>query len=161
MKGFAVVQAACERLWQSRQDFRLVITANAVCDADPFVECAGWQSQSALPTLLAQCDIVVCPTVAEEALGRTAVEGMGTGRPVVASRIGGLSFTVLDEATGLLCRPGDIDDLARQLTRLLDDAPLRAHLGSNGRQRFLENYTWEAILPQYHRLFGSAVPASV
>lgn len=160
MKGFAVLHAACAQLWEQRQDFRLVVTGVPAEHAPhaPFIVDAGWQSQAALPDLLRACDILVCPTVAEEALGRTAVEAMGAGRPVVASRIGGLSFTVLDEATGLLCPPGDVAVLARQLRRLLDDPELRQRYGTAGRQRFLERYTWEATLPQYVGLFGPPVP---
>lgn len=160
MKGFAILHAACAQLWEQRQDFRLVVTGYPMEDPPPapFVVDAGWQSQAVLPDLLRACDIVVCPTVAEEALGRTAVEAMGAGRPVVASRIGGLSFTVLDEATGLLCPPGDVAALARQLRRLLDHPELRQRCGAAGRQRFLERYTWEATLPQYVALFGPPVP---
>ena len=77
--------------------------------------------------------MVVVPTIAQEALGRTAVEAMGVGRPVVASRLGGLPFTVVDGATGLLCEPGNPDDLARKLEILLDDPGLRERLdGSAG-----------------------------
>jgi glycosyltransferase involved in cell wall biosynthesis len=157
MKGFAVLHAACEKLWAQRRDFWLVATSEPIGMQDAFTEFVGWQSQADLPQLMHACDVVVCPTVAEEALGRTAVEGMGAGRPVVASRIGGLPFTVLEEATGLLCKPGDAADLARQLHRLLDDALLRERLGQAGRRRFESHYTWEAILPQYVQVLGHPV----
>ncbi|MBI3467731.1 MAG: glycosyltransferase [Planctomycetes bacterium] len=159
MKGFAVLHAACRQLWSQRQDFVLLATAEPIAAQDEFTEFVGWQTQAKLPKLMASCDIVVCPTVAEEALGRTAVEAMAVGRPVVASRIGGLSFTVLEEATGLLCEPGNPTDLARQLARLLDDRALRERLGSQARREFEERYTWDVIVPQYARLFGAAVQA--
>jgi glycosyltransferase involved in cell wall biosynthesis len=161
MKGFHVLREACRHLWSERQDFRLRITADAEPNADAFCEFVGWQSQADLPQQLRQADIVVCPTIAEEALGRTAVEAMGAWRPVVASRIGGLPFTVLDEATGLLCRPGDPVDLARQLGRLLDDATLRERFGTAGRRRFDEVYAWPVILERgYRPLLGPAVCAA-
>lgn len=161
MKGFHVLREACCHLWSERQDFRLRITADAEPNADAFCEFVGWQSQASLPRQLREADIVVCPTIAEEALGRTAVEAMGAWRPVVASRIGGLPFTVLDEATGVLCRPGDPVDLARQLTRLLDDASLRERLGTAGRRRFDAVYAWPVILEQgYRPLLGPAVRAA-
>jgi glycosyltransferase involved in cell wall biosynthesis len=151
MKGFAVLQSACRALWSQRQDFRLLVTADPRGRVDDFTEFVGWQSQADLPRTMCEADIVVCPTVAEEALGRTAVEAMGAGRPVVASRIGGLPFTVLDEATGLLCEPDDPTDLARQLVRLLDDPDLRLQLGNAGRRRFEQHYTWDVILERHYR----------
>lgn len=158
MKGFAVLHSACSQLWQVRQDFRLLATADPIGRVDDFTEFIGWQSQQCLPEVLAGTDVVICPTIAEEALGRTAVEAMGAGRPVLASRIGGLPFTVLDEATGLLCEPADPADLQRQLVRLLDSHELRERLGQAGRQRFLTHYTWDAILGRhYHKLLGAPV----
>jgi glycosyltransferase involved in cell wall biosynthesis len=151
MKGFAVLQAACARLWEERRDFRLQATGDPSGPMDEFTEFVGWQSQADLPRCMGAADIVVCPTIAEEALGRTAVEAMGLGRPVVASRIGGLPFTVLEDATGLLATPGDSADLARQLARLLDDEPLRRRLGAAGRARFESHYTWPVIVERHYR----------
>ncbi len=91
------------------------------------------------------------PTIAQEGLSRTSVEAMAAGIPVVASRIGGLPFTVSDGTTGLLCEPGDPADLARQIARLLDDPPLRRTMGLAGRRRFEEAFTWESVIESYYR----------
>ena len=68
---------------------------------------------------------------------------MAASRPVVASRIGGLPYTVVDGFTGLLFEPGDADSLAEQLLRLMTDRELALALGKAGRERFLSEYTWE------------------
>jgi glycosyltransferase involved in cell wall biosynthesis len=158
MKGFEVLRRACSQLWSVRQDFELVVTADPPDQVDAFARYIGWNSQAELPRTMRSADIVVCPTIAEEALGRTAVEAMGAGRPVVASRLGGLQFTVLEEATGLLCEPGDMDDLIRQLVRLLDSRELRERMGRAGRDRFERHYTWQVIIDRHYRaLFGPPV----
>jgi glycosyltransferase involved in cell wall biosynthesis len=151
MKGFRVAHDACARLWSCRQDFELVATGDPDGDKSPFTRYIGWQSQEDLPRAMHGADVLLFPTVAEEALGRTAVEAMGAGRPVIASRIGGLQFTVQDEATGLLCNPDDPDDLARKICRLLDDRDLRLRMGRVARKRFLEHWTWGAILERHYR----------
>ncbi|MBL8799297.1 MAG: glycosyltransferase [Planctomycetia bacterium] len=151
MKGFHVVRAAAELLWRRRRDFELVATADPPGQVDPFTRFVGWRSQEDLPQLLWDCALLVMPTVAQEALGRTAVEAMAAGRPVVASRLGGLPFTVADGATGLLFEPGDADDLARKLEQLLDDEPARARLGEAGRRRFEEHYAWPVIVERHYR----------
>jgi glycosyltransferase involved in cell wall biosynthesis len=158
MKGFAVLQEACQQLWDVRRDFELVATADPPGRLNAFTRYIGWHTQSELPNAMLAADIVACPTIAEEALGRTAVEAMGAGRPVVASRVGGLQFTVLDEATGLLCQPGDVRDLVRQLHRLLDSAELRVRMGETGRKRFEQHYTWDVIIERHYReLLGATV----
>lgn len=151
MKGFDVLHRACALLWQRRQDFELVATADPPGPIDPFTRFVGWQSQEDLPRRLREADVLVMPTVAQEALGRTAVEAMAAGRPVIASRLGGLPFTVGDGATGLLFEPGDAADLARKIEMLLDDPALRQRLGLAGRQRFEEHYAWEGIVERHYR----------
>jgi len=151
IKGFDVLHEACARLWQRRQDFELVATSDPPGQLDAFTRLIGWQSQQDLPAHLAACDILVMPTIAQEALGRTAVEAMAAARPVVASRLGGLPFTVRDGETGLLCEPGNPDDLAAKLERLLDDPALRRRLGTAGHRRFEEHYAWPVIIDRHYR----------
>jgi glycosyltransferase involved in cell wall biosynthesis len=151
MKGYHVVQEACAMLWQRRQDFELVATGDPVCQANAFTRFVGWQSQEELPKQLQAADVLVIPTVAQEALGRTAVEAMATGIPVIASDIGGLPFTVANGATGLLCRPGDTEDLASKIECLLDDSELRQRMGQAGRKRFEEHYAWPVIIERHYR----------
>jgi glycosyltransferase involved in cell wall biosynthesis len=151
MKGFAVLHEACALLWRRRQDFELVATADPPGQVDPFTRFVGWQSQEDLPRRLHEADVLVMPTIAQEALGRTAVEAMAAGRPVVASRLGGLPFTVADGATGLLFEPGDARDLAAKIETLLDAPDLRTRLGLAGRRRFEEHYSWDVIIERHYR----------
>jgi glycosyltransferase involved in cell wall biosynthesis len=151
MKGFHVLHEACALLWQRRQDFELVATGDPPGPVDACTRFVGWLSQEELPQHLRAADVVVLPTVAQEDLGRTAVEAMAVGRPVLASRLGGLPFTVLDGVTGLLCAPGDPADLARKIERLLDDPSLRERLGQAGRRRFEEHYSWDVIIERHYR----------
>jgi glycosyltransferase involved in cell wall biosynthesis len=151
IKGFGVLHEACRRLWQHRHDFELWATADPPGRLDDFTRFIGWQSQENLPRRLHESDILVMPTVAQEALGRTVVEAMAAGRPVVASRLGGLPFTVADGATGLLAEPGDPDDLARKIETLLDNPELRRRMGEAGRKRFEQYYAWEGIIDRHYR----------
>ncbi|HLK10440.1 MAG TPA: glycosyltransferase family 4 protein [Candidatus Binatia bacterium] len=89
---------------------------------------------------LAAADVVALPSL-QEGLGVAALEAMAAGRPVVASRVGGLGEVVLDGETGLLVPPGDAAALAAALARLGADPALRARLGAAGRARVLARYT--------------------
>ncbi|QDT76780.1 Spore coat protein SA [Gimesia maris] len=159
IKGFSVLLQAGEQLWKQRQDFEIWATADPVGQINEFTRFVGWQSQESLPALISECDILVFPTLAQEALGRTAVEAMGCGRPVIASRLGGLPFVVEERVTGLLCNPADPTDLAEKCQQLLDAPELCHQMGKAGRAKFLNEYTWELILQNYFELFGPPVEA--
>jgi glycosyltransferase involved in cell wall biosynthesis len=150
MKGFHVLHEACARLWHKRQDFELVATGDPRGQRDEFTRFVGWAAQEGLPRHYWDTDITVVPTIAQEGLSRTSVEAMAAGKPVLASRIGGLPFTVADGSTGLLCQPGDPDDLARQLEVLLDDAGLRQRMGLAGRRRFEQEFDWNVVIANHY-----------
>jgi glycosyltransferase involved in cell wall biosynthesis len=151
IKGFHLAQEACALLWRTRRDIELVATGDPPGRVNEFTRFVGWLSQEDLPRHLRAADLLIMPTIAQEALGRTAVEAMAVGRPVVASRLGGLPFTVLDGVTGLLFDPGSAADLARKVDGLLDDRELRRRLGEAGRRRFEEHYAWDVIIERHYR----------
>lgn len=150
MKGFTVLHDACRRLWARRQDFELLATGEPAGRVDDFTRFLGWLSQDELPRHLRAADMVVLPPLGAEALGRTAVEAMAVGRPVIASRIGGLPYTVA-EGAGLLFEPGNAEDLAGKIEILLENAALRQQMGQIGRQRFEEHYTWDVIIERHYK----------
>ncbi len=151
MKGFHVLHEACARLWRKRRDFVIVATGEPAWPVDDFTRFTGWVSQEDLPRHYADTDVTVVPTIAQEGLSRTSVEAMAAGKPVVASRIGGMPYTVADGATGLLCEPGDPDDLAAKLEVLLDDAELRQRMGLAGRRRFEQEFAWDVVIDRHYR----------
>lgn len=84
--------------------------------------------------LLARADVVAVPSF-HEAFPRAVIEAMAEGKPVVASRVGGVPEAVEDGKTGFLVAPGDAEALAEALGRLLEDGALRERLGRAGRER--------------------------
>jgi glycosyltransferase involved in cell wall biosynthesis len=87
-----------------------------------------------LPAVYAAADLVVVPTAGDRACSSlAAAEALATGRPVVASAVGGIPEVVRDGDTGLLVRPGDPAALAAAVCRLADDASCRRGLGARGR----------------------------
>ena len=73
----------------------------------------------------------------------TALEGMAMGKPVVATRIPGLTDYLIEGETGLFVEPGDVEGWRRTLRRLSQDPALCERLGRNGRQWAEKNATIE------------------
>jgi glycosyltransferase involved in cell wall biosynthesis len=90
--------------------------------------------------LFRAADVICVPSV-QEGQGIVALEAMAAGKPVVASRVGGLAETVLEGETGLLVPPEDATALAGALAELLTDRKRRAAMGRAGRARVAREYS--------------------
>lgn len=88
-------------------------------------------------------DVCVFPSLYEP-FGIVLLEAMGSGKPVVASNVGGIPFVVIDGKTGLLFEPGNIDELAEKVIFLLQNGELRKKMGERGQERAKE-FTWDKI----------------
>ena len=75
-----------------------------------------------------------------EGIPVTLMEAMACGLPVVASRISGIPELVRDGETGLLCEPGNADDIAVALERIIADPDFRRTAGQAGRARVVEDF---------------------
>ncbi len=93
-----------------------------------------------VPALVSRADVFVHNATAE-AFGFTIAEAMAAGRPVVATRVGGVPEVVEDGVSGLLVPPGDVDALAQALSRVVSDAGLRQTLGENARARCRQRFS--------------------
>ena len=102
-----------------------------------------------------RCSIAVVPSILQEASGLVALEAMSMGKPVVASRTGGLNEIVVDGETGLLVPPGDEPALSAALDRLIGDGPLRERLGKAGQDRVRERYSADVVVPSFERMYAA------
>jgi glycosyltransferase involved in cell wall biosynthesis len=96
--------------------------------------CGPWPHQQVLAAFR-RATLAVLPSVWPDPCPTTVLEAMASGSPVVSTAIGGILDMVVDEESGLLVTPGDSDQLARAMGRLLADAGLRARLAAGGQQR--------------------------
>jgi glycosyltransferase involved in cell wall biosynthesis len=115
----------------------------------------GSVARGDMPALLRSADVVAC-TPWYEPFGIVPLEAMACGIPVVASAVGGMLDTVVDEVTGRLVPPKRPIETADAIYPLLRDSFLRRSLGAAGRDRAQSRYSWDRIagdtLRIYHRL---------
>lgn len=120
-----------------------------------------------VPAALRGLDIVVHASTSPEPFGMVIVEGMATGRPVVAARAGGARELFEDEVDALGHRMGDADDLARQLRRLVRDRGLRESLGRTARATAVRRFSGARMAAEFRQVYqpkarsgaGRGVPA--
>jgi glycosyltransferase involved in cell wall biosynthesis len=110
-----------------------------------------------MPGFWCAADVVVIPSAEFiEACGMTTLEAMAAGKPVVATRNGGLPELVVDGETGKLVAPADIDMLAAALDSYIDDRALRLAHGASGRVRVCERFHIATCAEAYLELFAEA-----
>ncbi|HUS14666.1 MAG TPA: glycosyltransferase family 4 protein [Chloroflexia bacterium] len=107
----------------------------------------------------AAADICVVPSRWDNS-PNTVYEAMAAGKPVVASRVGGIPELVQDEVTGILVPPDDATALATALQRLAGDADLRARLGAAGRARIREIADLERNVAERRSIYDQVIAES-
>jgi glycosyltransferase involved in cell wall biosynthesis len=85
----------------------------------------------------------------------SAIEALAAGRPVVATRVGGVPDVVTDGKDGFLVEVGDVAALADRLARLAADADVREAMGAAGRARVLSRYAVDRLVDDVDRLYRS------
>ncbi len=118
------------------------------------IDFIGSVSHTELPAYYRAADVVAVPSF-YESFGLVAVEAMACGTPVVASRAGGLAFTVDDGRTGYLVPHNDPLALATRLRAVLADADVRSRLGAQATvaaQRFSWSVITSRVVHIYDRL---------
>ena len=115
----------------------------------------GPQPHETLARYYAATDLTVVPS-RYESFGLVALESMACGTPVVASRAGGLAYTVEEGRNGLLVSYGDVTALAAALGRALGDEALRRELGA-GALATAQRYSWADVATRIRALYDDVV----
>lgn len=97
--------------------------------------------------------IAVVPSIYNECFGITAIEAMATGRPVIASRVGGLKEVVEDGVTGILVSPGSERELAEAVITLLQDENTRRRMGEKAREVVEKKFSWDIVVDEIIRVY--------
>ncbi len=111
--------------------------------------------------LLAACDAVVIPSIMladerTEGMPLVALEAMAAGKPLIASRVGGLGEIIQDTKNGLLFEAGNSQALAEKIKLLFIDRKLQQTLSINARQT-VELFDWKIISLQFGKIIQDAL----
>ncbi len=123
-----------------------------------YTQFPGRISDELLPLYYAAADIVVVPSHYEP-FGLVAIEAMASGTPVIASKVGGLQYTVQHRKTGLVVPPQATEQFALAIDQILADSAWRDALGQAARRRVLEDFSWTGVAAALAKNYDSFMTA--
>ncbi len=162
IKGPIYLLRAMAEVWQSHPGIQLVYVGKGDLEKDvrgeayrtgvsEKVKFLGWRDD--IPEIMQVLDIFVLPSL-NEGMGRVLVEAMASGKPIVASNVGGIPDLVKDGQNGFLVGPGDVNGLSLAMKKLIEDEELRVKVGAKGRA-MAQSYGLEQMIRKINELYSS------
>jgi len=115
----------------------------------------GWRSD--IEAITPWFDVAAQASKYWEGWAMSLLEAMACGKPVVATRIGGVPEVVEDGVSGLLVKPGDVEALVQALLRLLRDPSLRQRMGQAGRRRAETSFNQRQQVKQMEHIYETVL----
>jgi len=115
------------------------------------VEFIGSIPDDALLNEYAECSIFVLPS-SIESNPIVLLEAMASGKPVIATNVGGIPYMIEDGKNGFLVNYGDIEGLAEKILKLMNDKKLRDFIAENGKKTAMK-YSWENISEETYEVY--------
>lgn len=123
-------------------------------EIEKYIEFLG--SRHDMPEIMSGLDLLVLPSIGQEAFGRVIIEAGATGVPVIATRIGGAVDIIEDGKTGLLVKPGDIMEMVDSVIKLLKDRALARNMADEARKKVEKEYSLARMTEDTVRLYEEA-----
>ena len=120
------------------------------------VQFHGWLSQERVKALLANSRAVIVPSLWHEPAGLVTLEAAAAGRPVIASRVGGVPEYALDEYS-ILVNPGDTLQMAAAISRLAKDPERAARMGECALRNARNRYNMRQFVERQRALYHVAL----
>lgn len=138
--------------WQEMETW-LETRLSAFRDSVSFL---GAVDPAGIKRLLAEAHICVFPSRFDN-FPNACLEAMSAGRPIVATRSGGMEEMLGPTEAGLLVRPGSVRELTDALVRLIEDPAMRNAIAQRARQRVLSAYSDDVLGPMYEQTYAEAI----
>ncbi|MBU0607719.1 MAG: glycosyltransferase family 4 protein, partial [Armatimonadetes bacterium] len=120
----------------------------------------GWVSSRDIRSIMQTARVLIMPS-RTEGLGLVGVEAAAAARPLIASRVGGLTEVVEDGRTGLLVQPGNVEELQRAVIDLLGDLERARTMGREAWTLANERFSWTGCVEAYNALYRTLLNGEV
>ena len=119
-----------------------------------YVSLEGWRTN--VYNYYQQSDIFAVPSI-YEAFGIMFLEAGYYKLPVCSTTAEGIPEVVINNLTGVLCEPNDVDAFTKNLTLLIDNAELRKQMGENGHTRVTECFNSSIMVSEYLKIYKNGI----
>jgi glycosyltransferase involved in cell wall biosynthesis len=150
---FQIVGSAMFSETAYEQEVRQLCTSLGLDDVVDFM---GFRDD--VPDLISKMDLLVHASTVGEPFGQVILEGMATGKPVVATRGGGVPEFCEDGVTGLLVPMNDAPAMAAAMARFLSDRHLRIETGQRARQHVIDSFTIQHTAENVQKIYDQMCP---
>jgi glycosyltransferase involved in cell wall biosynthesis len=116
------------------------------------IKFTGFIPYEDLKALYSACDIFVLPSF-EEGDPIALKEALASRKPLISSKVGGVSMQIRDGWNGFLVEPGDEKLLAEKIAYLIENEEERVRMGKNSRKLAKEEFDWEKIAEKYLKIY--------
>jgi glycosyltransferase involved in cell wall biosynthesis len=157
-QGTSPFQVILAGPFNDRQEEQRIRTMVADYHLDETIIFLGTIGERKKEAAFLRADVFVLPSYSE-GMPQSLLEAMAYGLPVVVSNVGGIPEVVRDGDEGLMIKPGDLDELCRALTQLIESAECRQRMGAAARRRMAAHHTVEIYLRQLQELYNSVLAA--
>jgi glycosyltransferase involved in cell wall biosynthesis len=110
-----------------------------------------------IPNVLATLDILVLPSILPDPFPTVILEGMASGKPVVATAHGGAPEMLVDQLSGYLVPWDNAQEAARKISPLIENVNLRSEMGVFNKNRVLKNFSLTSFQKNIARVFQNGV----
>lgn len=174
IEGVKVLLEAVAKVKKTHAKFKVIICGKAheglACDdvegvikrlelSDQVIQ-KGWLPKEQIIDVMSACDILVAPKLADAAnvagMPTKLAEYMSMGKAIVTSRIGDIPFYASHGQDCLLCEPGNVQELAGALHRLLEDNELRVRLSAGARKAAESQFECKTVSARFLKQMGRA-----
>jgi len=173
LKGQDIFIQAAQRLAGAHPDLEFLIAGNALFGEEDYARRVRQQAEAGphadrirflgfvedVPTLMRDLDVVVHASTLPEAFGQVIVEAMLSGRPVVATAIGGPAEIIEDGVTGRLVPPADVAAMAAAIAEVACDQEAAAAMARRARVLALERFDIDRTTRAVEAVYEKALAA--
>lgn len=129
-------------------------------DFPPHVHVLQDWPHAAVMSAWSRCTLALAPSIWPDPCPTVAMEAMSMGKPVIASRIGGLSDIIVDGESGILVAPEDPLALREAIQLLLDNPGQRAYMGKMAKQR-VTKFQAKTVVSQIGQMYQEVLAGQV
>lgn len=151
----ALVVGASDRTAEGQAYFRNLQQVTADLGLVDHVKFTGFRTD--IPRIMSASDVVVHSASRPEPFGRVIVEGMAAGRPVVATRGGGVVEIIEDRINGMLVPLDDVEAIAKAIGYLLHNPEQARRIGERAKQDARQRFSVERHVRTIEQIYSSVL----